>query len=96
MFIFGLAVWFVFHMPIWYYSYMKRIIQVYVSKGPKYYVAEGIDLSFVTQGKTLDELTKNISEAVALYLEGENSSDFDIGPNPSILMNFELPAQIHA
>ncbi len=69
---------------------------MYVSKGQEYYVAEGVDLSFVTQGRTLDELTENISEAVALYLEGENSSDLDIGPNPSILMNFELPVQIHA
>ena len=42
---------------------------MYVSRGQEYYVAEGVDLSFVTQGRTLDELTENISEAVALYLE---------------------------
>lgn len=75
---------------------MKHIIQVYVSKGDKYYVAEGIDLPVVTQGKTLDELAKNIQEAIELHLEGENPADFDIAPNPSVLMNFELPAQIHA
>ena len=75
---------------------MKRIIQVYVSKGDKYYVAEGVDLPIVTQGKTLDELARNIEEAVELHLEGENPADFGIAPDPSILMNFELPAQIHA
>lgn len=75
---------------------MKHIIQVYVSKGDKYYVAEGMDLSIVTQGKTLDELAKNIQEAIELHLEGENLADFDIAPNPSVLMNFELPTQIHA
>ncbi len=75
---------------------MKRIIQVYVSKGDKYYVAEGVDLPIVTQGKTLDELARNIEEAVELHLEGENPADFGIAPNPSVLMNFELPAQIHA
>ena len=75
---------------------MKHIIQVYVSKGDKYYVAEGVDLPIVTQAKTLDELTKNIQEAVELHLEGENPADFNIAPNPSVLMNFELPAQIHA
>lgn len=75
---------------------MKRIIQVYVSKGDKYYVAEGVDLPVITQGKTLDELVKNIKEAIELHLEGENPADFGIAPNPSVLMNFELPAQIHA
>lgn len=74
---------------------MKRIIQFHISKGEKYYIAEGIDLSIVTQGKTLDELAKNIQEAVELHLEGENLSDFNIAPNPSVLMNFELP-QLHA
>ena len=39
---------------------MKHIIQVYVSKGDEYYVAEGVDLPIVTQGKTLDELVENI------------------------------------
>ncbi len=74
---------------------MKHIIQVRVSQGEKYYIAEGIDLPFVTQGKTLDELAENIREAIELHLEGENLADFDIAPNPSVLMNFELPS-IHA
>ena len=75
---------------------MKHIIQVYISKGDKYYVAEGIDLPVVTQGKTLDELAANVKEAIELHLEGENPADFDIAPNPSVLMNFELPTSIHA
>jgi len=75
---------------------MKRIIQFHISKGDKYYTAEGADLFIVTQGKTLDELAENIREAVELHLEGENHADFDIDPkNPSVLMNFELP-QVHA
>lgn len=75
---------------------MKRIIQFHISKGEKYYVAEGVDLPIVTQGKTLDELAQNIKEAVELHLEGEDLADFNIAPDPSVLMNFELPAQIHA
>lgn len=66
---------------------MKRIIQFHISKGDKYYTAEGVDLPVVTQGKTLDELAKNIQEAVELHLEDENLSDLNIAPNPSILMN---------
>lgn len=48
---------------------MKRIIQLHISKGDKYYTAEGADLPIVTQGKTLDELAENIREAVELHLE---------------------------
>jgi predicted RNase H-like HicB family nuclease len=49
---------------------MKKIIQVHVYRGEKYFVAECADLPVVTQGKTLDELTENLKEAIALQLEG--------------------------
>ena len=53
-----------------------------------YYVASATGFPIVTQGKTLDELTKNISEATELYLEvAENDSENQIADNPSILMN---------
>jgi predicted RNase H-like HicB family nuclease len=69
---------------------MKNIIQFHIYKGEKYYVAQGVDLPVVTQGKTLDELIENIKEAVKLQLEGENLEDFDLAPSPSVLANFEL------
>ena len=75
---------------------MKHIIQVYISKGENYYIAEGVDLPIVTQGKTLDELVVNVKEALELYLEGEDLSDLNIAPNPSVLMNFELSTRLHA
>jgi len=43
---------------------MKTIIQFHISKGEDYYVAEGVDVAIITQGKTLDELAENIKEAV--------------------------------
>lgn len=75
---------------------MKSIIQFHIYKGEKYYVAQGVDLPVVTQGKTLDELAENIKEAVELQLEGENLADFDLAPRPSVLLNLELPAKVHA
>jgi predicted RNase H-like HicB family nuclease len=69
---------------------MRSIIQFDIQKGDKYYVASGIGLSIVTQAKTLDELSKNIKEAVELHLENESFSDLGITKNPSILVNFEL------
>jgi predicted RNase H-like HicB family nuclease len=44
----------------------------------------------VTQGKTLDETIANLRQAVALHLEGENPADFDLVPNPSLLVTLEL------
>jgi len=75
---------------------MKGIIQFNITKHRGYYVAEGIDLAIVTDGKTLDELAKNIKEAVELHLENEDLSDYNLMPNPSVLVNFELPTRFHA
>ena len=75
---------------------MRKIIQVKIYKGEKYYVAECVDLPVVTQGKTLDEAVENIKEAVNLHLEGENLKDWDILPDFSILVNFELPQYVKA
>jgi predicted RNase H-like HicB family nuclease len=75
---------------------MKKIIQVKIYKGEKYYVAECLDLPVVTQGKTLDEVVKNIDEAISLHLEGEDLTEWDILPDFSILVNLELPSYVKA
>ena len=69
---------------------MKKIIQVRIFKGEKYYVAECLDLPVVTQGKTLDDAAENIKQAIQLHLQDENLADWDILPDFSILVNFEL------
>lgn len=75
---------------------MKKIIQVHIYKGEKYYIAECLDLPVVTQGKTLDELTINLKEAITLQLEGEDLTNFDLAPQPSILANLEIDSSIYA
>lgn len=74
---------------------LKRLIQFRISKGEKYYIAECTDLPIVTQGHSLDELVKNIQEALELYVEGENLEELDLAPNFTTLVNFEL-GEIHA
>lgn len=71
---------------------MKRIIQVRISKGESAYVAECLDLPVVTEAPTLDELTKNVREAIALHLEGENLSELGLAPDPTILATMEVEA----
>ena len=53
---------------------MKKIIQVHVSKGERYEVGDCVDLPVVTQGETLDELARNLREAISLHLEGRTGS----------------------
>jgi predicted RNase H-like HicB family nuclease len=69
---------------------MHRSIKAFVHKGDNLYVAECLELAVVTQGKTLDETLANLQEAVALHLEGEDLADFDLAPNPSLMVTFEL------
>jgi predicted RNase H-like HicB family nuclease len=75
---------------------MKKFIQFHIYKGEKYFVAECTDLPIITQGKTLDELTLNIKEALELHLEGENLLDYDLVPEPSVVANIELDSLIYA
>jgi hypothetical protein len=78
------------------YRNMKKIIQFHITKGEKYLIAQGVNLPVVTQGKTLDELVKNIEEAVELQLQGESLAEFGLSPRPSVLVNYELEALAHA
>jgi predicted RNase H-like HicB family nuclease len=75
---------------------MKRIIQVKISRGEKYYVAECLDLPVVSQGRTLDEVVENVKEAIELHLEGEDLKEWGILPDFSILINLELPTYAKA
>jgi predicted RNase H-like HicB family nuclease len=75
---------------------MHHSIKAFVHKGESYYVAECMEIAVVTQGKTLDETIANLQEAVALHLEGENLADFDLAPNPSLLVTFELEPTVVA
>jgi predicted RNase H-like HicB family nuclease len=71
---------------------MKHTIQVRIFRGERQYVAECLDLPVVTEAPTLDELSVNIQEAIALHLEGEKVEEFGFAPNPTILATMELQA----
>jgi predicted RNase H-like HicB family nuclease len=75
---------------------MKTIIQFRVTKGDSQFVAECLDLSIITQAKTLDELAVNIEEALTLHLQDENLEELEIAENHSVLVSFELPHMLHA
>jgi predicted RNase H-like HicB family nuclease len=59
------------------------------------WVATCEEIAVVTQGDTLDEVTANLREAVALHLEGEDLATLGFVPEPSIVITMEL-APAHA
>lgn len=74
----------------------KHTIKAYVYWGEQQYVAECLDISVVTQGRTLDEALKNLQEAVALHLDGEDMEALGFTPDPSILITMEVEALPYA
>ena len=50
---------------------MSRFFTVAIQKEADWYVAKCLENSVASQGKTIDEATGNLREALALYYEGE-------------------------
>jgi predicted RNase H-like HicB family nuclease len=59
------------------------------------YVATCEEIAVVTQGETLDEVTANLQDAVALHLEGEDLAALGFAAEPTIIVTLEL-APTHA
>lgn len=56
------------------------------------YIATFAEIAAVTDGKTWEELLKNIREVVALHLEDEDTAkDFQLVSDPRIIITMELP-----
>ena len=75
---------------------MKKIIQARIYKGESQFIGECLDLPVVTQGKTLDEVTANLEEAISLHLEDEDFAEWDLVAEPSVLASLELDVLTYA
>lgn len=72
-------------------NYLQQNIHAIIRPGDeKGYVAECMEISVVTQGMTLDEVAKNLVEAVSLHLEDEDLTEFGLVAKPSLSVTFEL------
>jgi predicted RNase H-like HicB family nuclease len=69
---------------------MRSSIKAYISRGERLYVAECLEIGVVTQGETIDATIANLREAVALFLEDEDPADYDLAPNPKLLITLEV------
>ena len=70
---------------------LQRTIKAAIRAGEESgYVAECLEIPVVTQGRTLDEVTKNLREAVELHLADENLEALGLTSQPTIIATLEL------
>ena len=70
---------------------LQQNIKAFIRPGEQRgFVAECLEVSVVTQGETLDEVARNLLEAVSLHLEGEDAAQFGLVATPSLIVTFEL------
>jgi predicted RNase H-like HicB family nuclease len=70
---------------------LQHTIKAIIRRGEESgYVAECVEVAVVTQGATLDEVTRNLQEAVALHLEGEELAALGLAENPTLLVTMEV------
>jgi predicted RNase H-like HicB family nuclease len=59
------------------------MIQAVVRTGDESgFVAECAELNVVTQGASLDDVARNLREAIGLAISGENLAELGIDPHP--------------
>ncbi|MBC6478041.1 MAG: type II toxin-antitoxin system HicB family antitoxin [Hormoscilla sp. GM7CHS1pb] len=69
---------------------LRNYITAKISPGEQQgYVAECPEINVVTQGKSKEELVSNLQEAVALYLEDEDPTEFGLVAQPTVIFTFE-------
>jgi predicted RNase H-like HicB family nuclease len=75
---------------------LRPAIHAWVTPDPESgYIATCEEIAVVTQGETLDEVTTNLREAVALHLDGEDMAALGFVSEPTIIVTLEL-APAHA
>lgn len=70
---------------------LQHTVKAFIRRGEESgYVAECVEIAVVTQGETLDEVTRNLQEAVSMHLKGEDLAAMGFSPNPTMLVTMEL------
>lgn len=73
---------------------VRDTVHVVVSRDSDTYVAECLELAVVTQAPSLDELVKNVREALALHLEDEDAAALGLHEHPRLQLIYDLPRAV--
>ncbi len=70
---------------------LQRTIKAVIRPGEQSgYTAECFEIPVVTQGRMLDEVVKNLREAVELHLADEHLEALGLAPDPTVIATLEL------
>lgn len=69
---------------------LQHTIKAVIRHGDTQYVAECLEIPAVSQGRTLDEAVRNLQEAVALHLDGEDLAELGLADNPTLVVTLEV------
>ncbi len=71
---------------------LHETIHTVISESEGAYVAECLEVAVVTQGDSLDEILRNLREAVGLFLSDEAPASLGLVANPRLSISFETTA----
>jgi len=69
---------------------MTKKFTALITKEENWYVAHCVELSVVSQGKTIEEAQANLKEAVELYLESFGEEDLPASTGEVMFYPFEV------
>lgn len=71
------------------YRPARRTIHAVILESEGAFVAECIEVGVVTEAESLDELLRNLRDAVGLFLENEDPATLGLARNPRLAISFE-------
>lgn len=69
---------------------MTKRLNAVITREDKFFVAQCIELSIVSQGKTIEEAQANLREAVELYVESFGTDDLPESHGEIVLYPIEV------
>jgi predicted RNase H-like HicB family nuclease len=72
----------------------QGIIHAVIRADRDSYTAECLEVAVVTQGGNLDEVARNLQEAIKLHLDGENLAAMGLSEHPRLQLLFDAPIQL--
>lgn len=72
---------------------LEKNIKTVIYHDGEQYCGKCLEIDVFTQGKTVDEVIKNLEEAVSLHLEGVDPTKYGLVKEPSLLIMMEAELQ---
>ena len=69
---------------------MINVLKTDIYHDGEFYCARCLDMNVFTQGATLDEVVRNLKEAIQLHLEDVEPESLDLSPHVSLVTIMDL------